>query len=100
RLFYVVPRHFVDAVLPLTIEPVPAQLQRVFVGRIELVTPATANSVEAALHARDNDTLRKYGRFLNPILRIMLDREPNSARAQRLDEEAAAFYRSEYWQVH
>src|ERR1700722_2669798 len=35
RLFYIVPRHFVDQVLPLTISPAPAQVVRVFVGRLE-----------------------------------------------------------------
>src|SRR5262249_32051025 len=44
RLFYIVPRRFVDTTLPLTIEPVPAQVVRVFVGRLELITPATERS--------------------------------------------------------
>ncbi len=48
RLFYLVPRAMVDAVLPLQIEPQPLDVTRVFVGRIELSAPevqtATASS--------------------------------------------------------
>ncbi|MCA1561819.1 MAG: hypothetical protein LC753_16255 [Acidobacteria bacterium] len=39
RLFYVIPRAGVDAILPLDIEPRPGDVVRVFVGRIEIVTP-------------------------------------------------------------
>jgi hypothetical protein len=36
RLFYVVSRKAVDAILPLEIDPVPDEVVRVFVGRLEL----------------------------------------------------------------
>jgi hypothetical protein len=39
RLFYLLPQASVDAILPLRIEPVPTQVMRVFVGRIELNQP-------------------------------------------------------------
>src|SRR5204862_6526590 len=39
RLIYVVPRPIVDAILPLDIAPAPTSITRVFVGRMELVTP-------------------------------------------------------------
>jgi hypothetical protein len=68
RLFYIVPARFVDTVLPLTVTPAPAQTVRVFVGRLELISPATQKAVAAALAANDNATLQKYGRFLAPIL--------------------------------
>ena len=41
RLFYIVPRPAIDAILPLAITPAPSAIARVFVGRMELVTPAT-----------------------------------------------------------
>ncbi len=41
RLIYIVPRGFIDNILPLTIDPAPGQLVRCFVGRLEIVTPAT-----------------------------------------------------------
>jgi hypothetical protein len=74
RLIYIVPREFVDRVLPLTIRPEPEEKVRVFVGRMELVTPATEKAVEAAIAADDNVTLAKYGRFLEPILRTAKER--------------------------
>jgi hypothetical protein len=67
RLIYIVPSGFVDKVLPLTIDPVPGQIVRVFVGRIEIVTPATAMAVRTAQAHNDEATLDKYGRFLEPI---------------------------------
>lgn len=68
RLIYIVPRRFVDNILPLTINPEPEQMVRVFVGRLEIVTPATARAVRTAMAAHDEITLTKYGRFLEPIL--------------------------------
>jgi hypothetical protein len=42
RLLYIVPRAAVDAILPLDIEPRPAQVVRVFVGRLDI--PAAAST--------------------------------------------------------
>lgn len=84
RVLYTVPRAFVDSVLPLTITPAPAQLTRVFVGRIELVTPATQQAVESAFAANDRATLAKYNRFLDPILTSMLQSSTDPARTKRL----------------
>src|SRR6266704_3240154 len=46
RVFYVLPRPTTDAVLPITIDPRPSDLVRVLVGRAELITPETKNSVK------------------------------------------------------
>jgi hypothetical protein len=67
RLFYIVPRAFVDEILPLTMTPAPAEAARVFVGRMELVTPTTRAAVARALASDDRATLATYGRFLQPI---------------------------------
>jgi len=71
RLIYVVPRSFVDNILPLTIDPAPGQMVRVFVGRLEIVTPATAMAVKTAVAHNDEATLDKYSRFLEPILQTI-----------------------------
>jgi len=71
RLIYILPRGFIDNVLPLTIDPEPGQIVRVFVGRLEIVTPATAMAVTAAVARNDEATLHKYGRFLEPILQTI-----------------------------
>lgn len=39
RVFYMLPRQVTDEFLPLTIEPQPHQLERVFVARLEIMTP-------------------------------------------------------------
>jgi hypothetical protein len=69
RLLYLVPTEFVNGVLPLAIRPAPAQTVRVFVGRLELVTPATEKAVERALATHDGAMLGKYGRFLDRFWR-------------------------------
>ncbi|MGA8431853.1 MAG: hypothetical protein WB729_18660 [Candidatus Sulfotelmatobacter sp.] len=88
RIFYIVPRRFVDTIVPLAIKPAPSQTVRVFVGRLELITPASERAVETALARRDRDTIDKYGRFLEPILdQIKLE---NPANAKRLDDDLKA----------
>ena len=67
RVFYIVPSGFVDSILPLSIQPAPAQTVRVFVGRMEVVTRATMQAVQAALASNDQAVLGKYQRFLEPI---------------------------------
>jgi hypothetical protein len=86
RLLYIVPREFVDRVLPLSINPAPAQTVRVFVGRMELVTPATQHAVEQALATHDRTALARYNRFLVPILESMIASEKNSAKKAQLYE--------------
>jgi len=83
RLIYLVPEKFVNGILPLSINPAPAQIARVFVGRLELVTPATEKAVETAFAARDKVTLEKYGRFLEPILQTMMAKESNRSQAAK-----------------
>lgn len=95
RLLYIVPREFVDGVLPLSIHPAPAQTARAFVGRLELVTPETERMVEAALISGDAATLKIYGRFLEPILESMVQKDPNSARARQLYQGLNSFLISE-----
>jgi len=78
RLIYLVPENFVNGILPLSIHPAPAQIDRVFVGRLELVTPATEEAVATAFAAHDRVTLEKYGRFLEPILQTMMAKQTAS----------------------
>jgi len=84
RLFYIVPRSFVDAILPLTINPAPVRTVRAFVGRIELVTPATQNALETGLAAHDHAAVTRYYRFMEPFLQIIGDRDP--AKGKHLTE--------------
>jgi hypothetical protein len=70
RLIYIVPGGFIDDILPVAIDPAPAKIVRVFVGRLEIVTPATVRAVQTAVASNDEATLQKYGRFLEPILEM------------------------------
>lgn len=85
RVIYIVPRRFIDRILPFTIDPAPAEMVRVFAGRVEIVTPATVKAVSAALASGDQATLNKYGRFLEPILQtVRAEHSPSTqARADR-----------------
>lgn len=66
RIFYVMPRSVVDAVLPIKIKPQPDRIERVFVGRVEVLSPAMHRTITAALAAGDTNTLASYRRFLRP----------------------------------
>ncbi len=83
RLFYLLPRRTVDSILPLEIRPAPADLVRVFVGRLELATPATLTEVRDALRANDRERLARFGRFLRPFAdRILAEPLPAADRAR------------------
>jgi hypothetical protein len=62
RVFYLIPRTSVDEALPLTIEPAPSKLERVFVGRVEMLSPSMRRMIESGT---DSNALVKLGRFLN-----------------------------------
>src|SRR5438270_2144839 len=68
RVFYIVPRRFVDFELPLKITPAPAAVVRVFVGRVEVLSPWMEQTIESALVDGDVPMLTKFGRFLDPFL--------------------------------
>jgi hypothetical protein len=72
RLFYIMSGEAVDALLPLHIDPQPAEVKRVFVGRIEIPTAATLQEVKNAVVNGDRTRLAQYGRFLEPIGRQLL----------------------------
>lgn len=82
RVFYLVPRKRVDEILPLTLDPAPAELERVLVGRVEVLTPEMERAIrdlvdrlgDSKIEVRDAATagLQKYGRFAEPVLRRIL----------------------------
>jgi hypothetical protein len=84
RLIYIVPAQFVQTILPLSIRPAPAQTVRVFVGRLELITPATETAIESAFESGDSVTLKKYGRFLEPMLTEMIRNTSDADRRKKL----------------
>jgi hypothetical protein len=71
RLIYILSSSSVDTILPLQVEPTPSQIARVFVGRIELITPDTMRSVESAIARSDWAKVERYHRFLAPVLKLI-----------------------------
>lgn len=80
RVFFVVPRATTDALLPLRADPAPVAIERVLLGRIEIVTPEVESAVgKLALDLKGPieglaDARRKLetlGHFREPILRIV-----------------------------
>jgi hypothetical protein len=91
RLFYILPKPSVDTILPLEINPSPSAMERVFVGRLELVTPAMLERVRQALVNEDVDTLAKHGRFVRPIINRLIGTatpKPERSRIDRLLQSA------------
>jgi hypothetical protein len=84
RLLYIVPRTFVDRVLPLSISPAPRETTRVFIGRLELVSPRTQEAIETALASGDEPTLARYNRFLEPMLEILAERETDPSKVAEI----------------
>ena len=91
RLFYIVSNEAVDAILPLQVQPRPDQVARVFVGRLEIATPATLREVKDALVRNDAAALKRYGRFLQPIGQRVLSAFPAGQRAMMEGRLNSAF---------
>jgi hypothetical protein len=72
RVFYLVPRAQTDSLLPLTVTPAPAKIERVFVGRVEVLSPAARLRFQRAVDSGDVATLEKLGRFLSPFSRRLI----------------------------
>jgi hypothetical protein len=90
----------VDALLPISILPAPEQLTRVFVGRVELLSPAMKEEIGAALTSGDVAVLRKYGRFLNAFLREMSvgsSEPPMSEQSRQFLQNAYSQTAAESW---
>jgi hypothetical protein len=68
RVFYILPTAQVNPLLPLTITPAPSEIKRVFVGRVEVLSPWTQKTIQSAMREGDTKTLEKFGRFLEPFL--------------------------------
>ena len=89
RLIYILPAASVDAMLPLHVEPAPQRTARVFVGRMELITPATRAAVEQAIARKDMSILQTFGRFMEPILQRIGPRAEAGAFRLRINQQFA-----------
>ena len=71
RVLYLVSRQEVDSLLPLRVTPTPVETARVFVGRVEVLSPATRETLQEAARRGDSQTLEEFGRFLGLFARRM-----------------------------
>ena len=88
RVLYILPRPWTDGILPLALTPQPTELTRVMVGRAEIITPDTVNSLfqtltkvadgdaDARLQAKQE--FKKLGRFAEPALQLALSANKTS----------------------
>ena len=88
RVLYLVPPRAVDAILPLRISPAPEQVARVFVGRMDVVTPIAMQRVAMAIATDDRATLDRYGRSLGPITDRILAGGVDAMMERRIGEAA------------
>lgn len=110
RLLYFVPQPLTDSLLPLTIEPKPAETVRVLVGRMDMMTPEQEKSVTAIVAASQvararewnlareegrsvsyplPDAVRKLGRLAEPALIHVR----HAVKDTNLSDEAASLIR-------
>ncbi|MFY9609583.1 MAG: hypothetical protein WAU45_13320 [Blastocatellia bacterium] len=96
RVFYVVPRKLTDSILPLRIDPSPAELTRVLVGRMEVITPETEQAIRhqvaklrdssADIRSEAARIIRKHGRFSEPVLKSIREKTSDAKLRARIDE--------------
>jgi hypothetical protein len=82
RVLFVLPQSWTDAFIPMTVSPTPAQIVRVMVGRVELLTADREKLAEDAVRnlasgdvAKCEDAfqfLHDQGRYVEPIVRRVL----------------------------
>jgi hypothetical protein len=85
RVFYLLPRAATDRILPLELAPAPRSIERVFVGRAEILTPDRVSEILVAAErfaqgygrADAVAALRRHGRFAEPLLREALLHYPD-----------------------
>lgn len=92
RLLYLAPSAWIDAVIPLTVSPVPDAVVRTMMIRVDLLTPETEAEDVAALSLMANDAgqgrahFAALGRFAEPRLRRALTLFPSGAGSSYLEE--------------
>jgi len=80
RVLYILPRTWTDETLPLTLNPQPDKLERVMVGRAEIITPndemtlfqslSKAQNGDANARVQAMAELKRFGRFAEPAIQL------------------------------
>jgi len=85
RVFFLVPRAWTDFYLPLEISQ-PADINRVMVGRIELVTPRQRQDLAAISRFSANQIQQEYVRFYSSFVGRLLSAVTNQVSEQDMHE--------------
>jgi hypothetical protein len=85
RVFFLVPRAWTDFYLPLEISQ-PADINRVMVGRIELVTPRQRQDLAAISRFSANQIQQEYVRFYSSFVGRLLSAVTNQVSEQEMHE--------------
>jgi hypothetical protein len=98
RVFYALPAPWTDRVLPLSLEPKPAEIVRVMVGRAELITPQMENDLKREIVRYGNGSPEEkakavsaaralgLGRFMEPTVRRLTQRTQDKTFATQSAE--------------
>lgn len=90
RILYLLPRPWIDRMLPLDVTPDPQEMVRVLLGRLEILTPARLGRVVSALRTAPSDPdgsdaflIRAEGRLLEPILQHLVNKSEDPMIRER-----------------
>lgn len=86
RVLYILPREWTDATLPITLTPQPQKLERVMVGRAEIIPPTLQKELavlisqtQSGVSSASNQlqvVAKKLGRFYGPAHQLASQRLP------------------------
>jgi hypothetical protein len=95
RLLYLLPNQIVDEFLPLKVEPAPDETVRVFVGRLDTITPEDGQRLTQKLTANPVSNkplsgellaeLKPLGRFAEPALEFLIGQTKDPETRHRLN---------------
>ncbi len=92
RVLYILSRSEVDNVLPINISPLPTNLQRAFVGRIEVLREDDELAILKEIdNRRLNFNVNSLGRFAEPILRRVHEVSISTGSGQTSEKLDAVF---------
>ena len=96
RVLYVLPRRETDQLLPIEISPAPVKLERVLVGRLELISAEAERGMEKLVEKLASEAweerdaaqagLKKLGRFAEPFLRRTLQVARDAEVRERIEQ--------------
>jgi hypothetical protein len=95
RLLYLLPNQIVDEFLPLKVEPAPDETVRVFVGRLDTITPEDGQRLTQKLTTNPAGNkqvsdeiqaeLKPLGRFAEPALEFLISQTKDTETRNRLN---------------